>query len=116
MTRNEGSGRAGALDRLHPARANRATLTRGRRLPARRTASPGRYPAHPCDSVATPLGRGPAGEGTLRAVRALMVIEALGEGGTERSLADLLPPLVERGVEPVIATLRSRGDEGVEPE
>jgi glycosyltransferase involved in cell wall biosynthesis len=52
----------------------------------------------------------------VASVRALVVIEALGEGGTERSLADLLPRLVERGVEPVIATLRSRGDEGVEPE
>jgi glycosyltransferase involved in cell wall biosynthesis len=49
-------------------------------------------------------------------VRVLVVIEALGEGGTERSIADLLPPLVARGVEPVLATLRSRGEEGVEPE
>lgn len=43
------------------------------------------------------------------------VVNALGEGGTERSLADLLPGLREGGVEPRIITLRSRGDEGVEP-
>lgn len=48
-------------------------------------------------------------------MRVLYVIDALGEGGTERSLADLLPPLVARGIDPSICILRSRGDEGVEP-
>ena len=43
------------------------------------------------------------------------VVNALGEGGTERSLADLLPGLRDGGVDARIITLRSRGDEGVEP-
>lgn len=43
------------------------------------------------------------------------LINALGEGGTERSLADLLPGLRNAGVEASILTLRSRGSEGVEP-
>lgn len=43
------------------------------------------------------------------------IVNALGEGGTERSLADLLPGLREGGVDISIITLRSRGDEGVEP-
>ncbi|MCX7620941.1 MAG: glycosyltransferase family 4 protein [Acidimicrobiales bacterium] len=48
-------------------------------------------------------------------MRVLAVINALGEGGTERSLAELLSPLAERGIDITIATLRSRGEEGVEP-
>jgi glycosyltransferase involved in cell wall biosynthesis len=47
-------------------------------------------------------------------IRVLYVIEALGEGGTEMSLAELLPRLREAGVEPVVVCLKSRGDEGVE--
>src|SRR5262245_13166497 len=47
-------------------------------------------------------------------VRVLYVIEALGEGGTEMSLAELLPGLRTRGVDPIIVTLKSRGEEGVE--
>lgn len=43
------------------------------------------------------------------------IVNALGEGGTERSLADLLPGLRDHGVDARIITLRSRGDEGVEP-
>lgn len=43
------------------------------------------------------------------------IVNALGEGGTERSLADLLPGLRDQGVDTRIITLRSRGDEGVEP-
>lgn len=43
------------------------------------------------------------------------IVNALGEGGTERSLADLLPGLREGGIDINIITLRSRGDEGVEP-
>jgi glycosyltransferase involved in cell wall biosynthesis len=43
------------------------------------------------------------------------IVNALGEGGTERSLADLLPGLRDGGVDISIITLRSRGDEGVEP-
>jgi glycosyltransferase involved in cell wall biosynthesis len=47
-------------------------------------------------------------------MRVLYVIEALGEGGTEMSLAELLPGLRDAGVEPVVVTLKSRGTEGVE--
>jgi glycosyltransferase involved in cell wall biosynthesis len=47
-------------------------------------------------------------------VRVLYVIDALGEGGTESSLADLLQPLADRGVQSTIAILKSRGEEGVE--
>ena len=47
-------------------------------------------------------------------MRVLYVIEALGEGGTEMSLAELLPGLRTRGVDPIIVTLKSRGEEGVE--
>jgi glycosyltransferase involved in cell wall biosynthesis len=48
-------------------------------------------------------------------VKVTYVVNALGEGGTERSLADLLPGLRDGGVEVGIVTIRSRGDEGVEP-
>ncbi len=48
-------------------------------------------------------------------MRVLAVINALGEGGTERSLAELMGPLAERGIDITVATLRSRGCEGVEP-
>jgi glycosyltransferase involved in cell wall biosynthesis len=47
-------------------------------------------------------------------VRVLYVIEALGEGGTEMSLAELLPGLRARGVDATIVLLKSRGEEGVE--
>ncbi len=47
-------------------------------------------------------------------MRVVYVIEALGEGGTEMSLAELLPGLRARGVVPTIVTLKSRGEEGVE--
>lgn len=47
-------------------------------------------------------------------MRVLYVIDALGEGGTESSLADLLQPLADRGVQSTIAILKSRGEEGVE--
>lgn len=43
-----------------------------------------------------------------------VVINTLGEGGTERSMAELTPLLAEHGVEIRYAILRSRGDEGVE--
>ncbi|HEY5011816.1 MAG TPA: glycosyltransferase [Acidimicrobiia bacterium] len=47
-------------------------------------------------------------------LRVLYVIEALGEGGTEMSLAELLPELREAGIDPVVVCLKSRGAEGVE--
>lgn len=47
-------------------------------------------------------------------MRVLAIINALGEGGTERSLAELVEPLRERGIDVSIAILRSRGAEGVE--
>jgi glycosyltransferase involved in cell wall biosynthesis len=47
-------------------------------------------------------------------MRVLYVIDALGEGGTEMSLAQLLPGLREAGVEPTVVCLKSRGAEGVE--
>ncbi|HEX4490208.1 MAG TPA: glycosyltransferase family 4 protein [Acidimicrobiia bacterium] len=47
-------------------------------------------------------------------MRVLYVIEALGEGGTEMSLAQLLPGLRDVGVEPIVVALKSRGAEGVE--
>lgn len=47
-------------------------------------------------------------------IRVLYVIEALGEGGTEMSLAELLRPLREAGVDPIVVCLKSRGAEGVE--
>jgi len=47
-------------------------------------------------------------------MRVLFIVNALGEGGTEKSLADLLPGLRDAGVESRILMLRSRGDEGVE--
>lgn len=50
----------------------------------------------------------------VRSIRVLAVINALGEGGTERSLAETIPGLRSRGIEVTVAILRSRGDEGVE--
>ncbi|MGH9030598.1 MAG: glycosyltransferase [Acidimicrobiia bacterium] len=47
-------------------------------------------------------------------MRVLYVIDALGEGGTESSLADLLQPLADRGVQSTVVILKSRGEEGVE--
>ena len=44
----------------------------------------------------------------------LYAIDALGEGGTELSLAELLPFVRDAGYHPVVATLKSRGREGVE--
>lgn len=46
-------------------------------------------------------------------MRVLHVINGLGTGGAERSLVEMLPGLVERGLEPEIAILHRRG-EGVE--
>jgi glycosyltransferase involved in cell wall biosynthesis len=48
---------------------------------------------------------------SLRAVRVLFCIDSLAGGGTERSLAELLPLLRERGVEPVVACLKRAGGE-----
>jgi len=48
-------------------------------------------------------------------VRALFVINGLGTGGAERSLAEMLPGFVERGVEPTVACLARRA-EGVQSE
>ncbi|HEY7661158.1 MAG TPA: glycosyltransferase family 4 protein [Actinomycetota bacterium] len=45
----------------------------------------------------------------------LCVIDGLGFGGAERSLAELLPDLEPNGIEPTIACLRHR-DGGVEPQ
>jgi glycosyltransferase involved in cell wall biosynthesis len=47
-------------------------------------------------------------------LRVLYMIEALGEGGTEMSLAELLPELRAAGVDPIVVCLKSRGTEGVE--
>jgi glycosyltransferase involved in cell wall biosynthesis len=47
-------------------------------------------------------------------MKVLFVLDALGEGGTERSTADLLVPLRDLGVDSELAILRSRGTEGVE--
>ena len=47
-------------------------------------------------------------------LRVLFVIEALGEGGTEMSLAELLPGLRDGCVVPIVVCLKSRGEEGVE--
>lgn len=44
----------------------------------------------------------------------LYAIDALGEGGTELSLAELLPFVRDAGYRPIVATLKSRGPEGVE--
>lgn len=49
-------------------------------------------------------------------LRILFVIDGLWVGGTERSLADMLPYLVKADIEPTIACLRRCGDEGVENE
>jgi glycosyltransferase involved in cell wall biosynthesis len=46
----------------------------------------------------------------------LYAIDALGEGGTELSLAELLPFVSDAGYHPVVTTLKSRGREGVEDE
>ena len=45
-----------------------------------------------------------------------MVIDALGEGGTERSLVELLPGLREAGFQPHVVCLGTRGAEGYEDE
>jgi glycosyltransferase involved in cell wall biosynthesis len=47
-------------------------------------------------------------------LKVLVVIDALGEGGTERSMADLARALRPIGIELVFATLKTRGAEGVE--
>lgn len=49
----------------------------------------------------------------VRPLTVLYMIDSLGAGGSERSLAELLGPLTRRGVRPVIATLVRR-PEGVE--
>ena len=49
-----------------------------------------------------------------KALRVLVVIDALGEGGTERSLAELVPGLRGQGINISVAILKSRGEEGVE--
>ena len=41
--------------------------------------------------------------------RIMFIIDSLGPGGAERSLVELLSPLVELGVEPVVVTLRAAG-------
>lgn len=46
-------------------------------------------------------------------MRILFVIDTLGAGGAERSLQEMMPLLVEEGIQPVIACLHRR-DEGVE--
>ena len=48
-------------------------------------------------------------------MRILFVINGLGTGGAERSLAEMLPGFVERGMEPTVACLARRA-EGVQPE
>jgi glycosyltransferase involved in cell wall biosynthesis len=48
-------------------------------------------------------------------IRVLFVINGLGTGGAERSLAELLPALPAFGIEPTVAVLRRRA-EGVERE
>lgn len=69
-------------------------------------------PPHPRPGVPpTGSGRGGRSDG----LRVLAVIDALGEGGTERSLAETMPLLRADGIEVVVAILGSRGDEGVEP-
>ncbi|WP_158412129.1 glycosyltransferase [Ilumatobacter nonamiensis] len=57
----------------------------------------------------------PGVRGGERELRVLAVIDALVEGGTERSLADLVLALRGNGVDFTIAILRSRGDEGLAP-
>ena len=47
-------------------------------------------------------------------MRVLYVIDALGEGGTEMSLAEIVPRLAAAGVSPTITCLKSRGREGVQ--
>ena len=49
-------------------------------------------------------------------LKILFVIDGLWVGGTERSLADMLPYLVKSDIDPLIACLRRCGDEGVENE
>src|SRR5437016_433319 len=46
--------------------------------------------------------------------RVVYAIDALGEGGTELSLAELLPHVQRAGIVPTVAILKSRGAEGVE--
>jgi glycosyltransferase involved in cell wall biosynthesis len=45
-------------------------------------------------------------------MKVLFVINSLGAGGSERSLAEMLPPLAARGVHPTVACLK-RASEGV---
>jgi glycosyltransferase involved in cell wall biosynthesis len=49
----------------------------------------------------------------MNRLRLLFVINGLGTGGSERSLAEMLPGMTELGIEPVIACLYRR-DEGVQ--
>jgi glycosyltransferase involved in cell wall biosynthesis len=49
----------------------------------------------------------------MGSLRVLFVINGLGTGGAERSLAEMLPIFVGEGVEPIVVTLRPRS-EGVE--
>ena len=51
-----------------------------------------------------------------REIKILFVLDGLWVGGTERSLADLLPRLEPAGILPMVACLRRVGDEGVEGE
>src|SRR3954468_5650050 len=53
----------------------------------------------------------PFGALSLRAVRVLFCIDSLAGGGTERSLAELLPPLRARGVAPAVVCLKRAGGE-----
>ena len=49
-------------------------------------------------------------------LRILLVLDGLWVGGTERSMAEMLPHLVQAGAEPIIACFRRRPDEGLEAE
>ena len=42
-------------------------------------------------------------------MRILYVIDSLDQGGTERSMVELLPALLERGVRPALAVQRDAG-------
>lgn len=63
------------------------------------------------EDVSFPDARPPAGSGV--SLKVLYVIDGLGTGGAERSLAEMLPELVDLGVEPVVVCLHHR-PEGVE--
>jgi glycosyltransferase involved in cell wall biosynthesis/O-antigen ligase len=56
----------------------------------------------------------PAGSRADRPMRVLYLIDSLGDGGSERSLAELLSPLSASGIRPMVATLHRRN--GVERE